>query len=229
MKDLLLLSNSSGYGRPILEHARSTITQFLDGIDSIVFIPDAKRDHDAYEAKVSSFFESLNIKIVSIHKNDPKKAINTMKAIYIPGGNTFRLLNELYRKDILDLIRERVESGVKYIGSSAGAVVACPTVMTTNDMPIVFPPSLQSFGFIPFQLNCHFIEADPNSTHMGETREMRINEFHELNDIPVLGLREETWLQVKGSEVVLKGALNAILFQKGKESQIIQPEEVIKV
>lgn len=227
MKECLLLSNSSGYNRPILEHCRDGIAQLFKGVSSVVFIPYAKKDHDGYVRKVEPFFTSLNIKVLPIHKIDPKEAIKSAEAIYIPGGNTYRLLNELYKHGIVDLIKEKVESGVKYVGSSAGSAVACPTIITTNDMQIVIPPSVKALGFIPFQLNCHYVEKEADSTHMGESREDRIREYHEENDTPVLGLREETWLHVTGDKVVLQGPRDAVLFEKGKKPQIIKSEETI--
>lgn len=229
MKEILLLSNSSGYGRSILEHARDEVTKLLDGVKEVVFIPYAKKDYDAYTEKVTPFFQSIGIQVRPIYKEDSVEAINSTRAIYIPGGNTFRLLNELNNQKILQLIKEKVEGGVKYIGSSAGAIIACPTIATTNDMPIVWPNSLEAMGFIPFQLNCHYIDEDPDSKFMGESREDRINEYHEVNDLPVLGLREETWLHGKDGKVFLGGIAPALLFRKREEPKVVQVGEEIKI
>jgi len=137
-------------------------------------------------------------------------------AIFVGGGNTFRLLDRLYRNDLLEPIRRRVRAGMPYLGASAGTVISGPTIGTTNDMPIVHPPKLASLGFVTFQLNCHYIDADPGSKHMGETREVRLREFHEEHDTPIAGLREGAWLRIENDRIHLGGAAGAKIFIKGR-------------
>jgi dipeptidase E len=149
------------------------------------------------------------------------------EALFIGGGNTFRLLKNLYETRLLETIRARVENGMPYVGSSAGSVVSCPTIRTTNDMPIVEPPSLTSLGLIPFQLNCHYVDADPSSTHMGETREVRLREFHEENETPVDGIREGSMLRVENGTTVLKGTTGAKIFRRGETPFDVAPGAVV--
>src|SRR5204863_822997 len=145
----------------------------------------------------------------------------------VGGGNTFRLLKKLYERNLVNPIRERVRAGLPYVGSSAGSVVACPTIRTTNDMPIVECPTLDAFGFIPFQLNCHYLDPDPGSTHKGETREERLREFHEENATPVLGLREGTMLLVHDESAELAGLKPARILRRGEAPFEIDPGTVI--
>jgi len=221
MKQMLLLSNSVSFGGDFLGYCKDEISIFLKDVDELLFVPYAKRDYDSYVERASPFFDQIGIKLKPIHKHNPIDAINKAKAIYIPGGNTFRLLNELYKEAILKLLKLRIGAGVKYIGSSAGSIIACPTIRTTNDMPIVEPPSFNALNLIPFQLNCHYLDKDPNFPHNGESREMRIQEYHEESDTPVLGLREDSWLHCSGEEIVLKGKNNAVLFKKGEKRKEI--------
>ncbi|MGZ7030545.1 MAG: dipeptidase PepE, partial [Thermoanaerobaculia bacterium] len=143
--------------------------------------------------------------------------------IFIGGGNTFRLLKTLYDLQLLDAVRERVEAGTLYMGSSAGSVIASPTIRTTNDMPIVEPPSLSALHFVDYQINGHYIDADPNSTHQGETRELRLAEYLEENSIPVIGLREGTMLRVDGDVTTVKGTKPAKIFRRGQEPYDVEP------
>lgn len=216
-KRLLLISNSTPHGAGYFDHVAEEIKEFLAEINSVLFIPYALADHDMYEDIVKKRFEEMGIELKSIHRfNDLKKAVKEAQAIFIGGGNTFRLLNELYKKEILDLIKQKVESGMPYIGSSAGSNLAAPTIKTTNDMPIIYPPSFEALNLVEFQINPHFLDTAPSSTHMGETREQRLKEFHEENEYPVIGLREGAWLRIEGEEVVLKGNTGAKVFRKGK-------------
>lgn len=229
MKNLLLLSNTSSFKHGFLGHCEREIKDFLGESNELLFIPYAKKDYELYFTKAEPFFRKIGVKLNSIHKTNPHDALENAKAMYIPGGNTFRLLKEIYSQEILDLIKERVELGTKYIGSSAGSAIASPTIRTTNDMPIIEPPSFDSLNLIPFQLNCHYLDKDPNFPHNGESREMRIWEFHEEDDIPVIGLREDTWLEVSDSEVVLRGEDSAVLFRSDEERQEIEPNAKISL
>lgn len=216
-KKLLLISNSIAYGQGYLDHVANEIVDFLKGIKTIKFVPYALKDRDAYANTVHKRFKKMGIDLESIHKaKNPQKAISEASAIFIGGGNTFRLLNELYRTKIIGIIRDKVEQGMPYIGASAGANVTCPTIKTTNDMPIIQPSTFKALSLIPFQINPHYIDPDPNSKHMGETREQRIKEFHEENDIPVVGLREGAWLRIEKEKIFLKGAAGAKVFVKGE-------------
>jgi dipeptidase E len=162
--------------------------------------------------------------LVSLHEaTDPRRAIEEAEAIFCGGGNTFRLLKTLLELDLLPLIRRRVAQGTVYAGASAGSNLACPTIRTTNDMPIVEPASLDALGLVGFQINPHYLDPPPASTHMGETREARIREFHEENETPVVGLREGAILRVEGPSVLLKGVAGARIFRRGQEPLEVAP------
>jgi dipeptidase E len=164
----------------------------------------------------------MGYELESIHTaGDPVAALEHAEAVFIGGGNTFRLLKALYDSKLLDLLRIRSVEGMPYLGSSAGTVVACPTLKTTNDMPIVCPPSFAALGIVGFQVNAHYLDPDPRSTHMGETREERLLQYLEENEIPVLALREGAMLQVERGSVQLKGQAGARLFRRG-----LLPEEI---
>lgn len=215
---LLLISNSTCFGQGYLDHVASEIVAFLAKIKEVIFVPYALYDQDKYEAIASKRFAKMGFLLTSIHKaNNPAKAVENAQAIFIGGGNTFRLLNKLYKVHTLAVIRRKVLHGMPYIGTSAGANIACPTIKTTNDMPIVYPPSFNALNLIPFQINVHYSDPIKNSTHMGETREQRIKEFLEENDLPIVGLREGTWLRIENNSVRLKGKLGARIFEQGKK------------
>ena len=219
MKRLLLLSNSVQHGRDYLDHAASEIQDFLGrGVARVLFVPYAIGDWEGYTQNVRPVFEPMGYGLDAIHEAaDARAAVREAEAVFIGGGNTFRLLDTLYAQDLLGVIRERVEAGMPYLGASAGTNVACLTMKTTNDMPIVYPPSFDALRLVPFNINAHYQDPDPTSTHQGETREQRIAEFHEMNDPPVVGLREGAWLRIEGSAVYLGGSNGARLFQRGKE------------
>ena len=174
-KRILLISNSTLYGSGYLDHAAAEISDFLIGVKRVLFIPFALYDRHAYAKLARERFSSLGYALESAHDlPDPRQAVNDGEAIFIGGGNTFRLLKALYDFDLVHAINRRVMDGMAYVGSSAGSNVACPTIKTTNDMPIVQPPSFDALGLIHFQICPHYLDPDPNSTHMGETREQRI-------------------------------------------------------
>lgn len=223
-KRLLVISNSTLHGSGYLDHAEQEIRDALGPIKRVLFIPFALYDRDAYAAQARNRFATMGYALDSAHDAaDPKNAIEEAEAIFIGGGNTFRLLDSLYQLDLLPPIRRRVEAGMLYLGSSAGAVVAAPTIKTTNDMPIVEPASFRSLGLIDFQINAHYLDADPNSTHMGETREVRINQFLEDNETPVVGLREGCMIRVEQGVHLLKGQTNARVFRRGFEPIEVPP------
>lgn len=219
---LLLLSNSTNHDAGYLEHALPTVLDFLGG-RPLTFVPHALADHDAYTATVSRALAPHGVEVTGLHTAaDPVAAIVSAEAVFVGGGNTFRLLDALQRLGLVAPLRERVAAGMPYMGASAGTNVAGATIRTTNDMPIAQPASFEALGLVPFQLNPHFIDADPASTHRGETREQRLTEFLEVNDALVLGLREGTWLAVDGGSASIGGTAvspaapgPAILFERG--------------
>ena len=218
MKRILLISNSTLYGSGYLDHAETEIRSFLGAVKRVLFVPFALHDRDGYTATAQKRFEKMGYELSSVHNaSDPRQALNDTDAVFIGGGNTFRLLKALYDFDLLDPIRERVAAGMPYIGSSAGSNVAAPTIKTTNDMPIVEPPSFNALGLVSFQINPHYLDPDPNSKHMGETREERLRQFLEENDTPVAGLREGAILRIENGETILKGSTGARIFRKGFE------------
>lgn len=221
-KRLLLISNSTLHGSGYLDHCALEIGGFLGkSIDTVLFVPFARPSgitNDQYAAKVKERFGRMGYDVVSVHKaRDPKKVVQRTEAIFIGGGNTFTLLSALYGTGILREIRARVNSGVPYVGTSAGANVACPTMMNTNDMPITYVPSFRALNLVPFQINPHFLDHDPRSTHMGEPRETRLNEYHVYNDHVVVGMREGAILHVDGNHLMLKGSTGVRIFEKGRE------------
>ena len=214
---LLLISNSTLHGSGYLDHAAAEIADFLGGVPRILFVPYALHDCDAYAAQARARFEKMGYALDSVHQAaEPAKAVAAAHAVFIGGGNTFRLLKALYDHDLLGVIRQRVGEGMLYIGSSAGSNVAAPSIKTTNDMPIVQPPSFAALGLVSFQINPHFLDPDPHSTHQGETREERILQFLEENETPVIGLREGAMVRVEGEHAVLKGSFGARVFCRGQ-------------
>ena len=218
MSRVLLISNSTLFGSGYLDHAEAEIRDFLGGLKRVLFVPFALYDRDAYASTATERFKKMGYELTSVHSaTDPSRAIAETEAVFIGGGNTFRLLKTLYDQSLLGPIRERVAAGMPYIGSSAGSNVAGPTIKTTNDMPIVQPPSFDALGLVSFQLNPHYLDPDPNSKHMGETREKRILEFLEENDTPVLALREGAMARCENGSIVLKGSSGARIFRRGAE------------
>ena len=216
-KRVLLISNSTLYGSGYLDHAAAEIRDFLGDLKRVLFVPFALYDRDAYAATAKDRFDRLGYDLTSIHNApDPVKAVNDTEAVFIGGGNTFRLLKCLYDFNLLEPIRRRVLDGMPYVGSSAGSNVAGPTIKTTKDMPIVQPPSFDALGLVPFQISPHFQDPDPNSTHMGETQEERILQFLEENDTTVAGLREGAMVRVENATTTLKGSSGARIFRKGQ-------------
>lgn len=215
---LLLLSNSTNPGEEYLGWGREHIKSFLgDKPVNAVFIPYAAVtfSYDEYESKVGKVFAELGYNIKSIHHAwDPAQAIEEADAIVIGGGNTWKLFRELHEKELMPVIKAKVEKGTPYLGWSAGSNVACPTLKTTNDMPITEPLSFHGLNLVPFQINPHFLDAHPEG-HGGETREDRIKEFIEINpDVFVVGLREACLLKYEENELKLIGNKTARIFRK---------------
>jgi dipeptidase E len=223
---VLLISNSTLYGSGYLDHAESEIRSFLSDVKTVLFVPYALYDREAYASMARKRFEKMGYALESIHTaNNPQQAVNNAESIFIGGGNTFRLLKALYDADVLKPIRQRVAEGMPYVGSSAGSNVAGPTIKTTKDMPIVQPPSFDALGLVPFQISPHFQDPDPNSTHMGETQEERILQFLEENTTTVAGLREGAIVRLEHGSYTLKGSSGARIFRKGQEPVEVKPED----
>jgi dipeptidase E len=221
---LLLISNSTLYGSGYLDHAEGEIRDFLGGVTRVLFIPFALYDRQAYAELARRRFRAMGYELDSAHEvPDARQAVLEAEVVFIGGGNTFRLLKALYDFDLLPPIRRRVAEGRPYIGSSAGANVACPTIKTTKDMPIVQPPSFEALGLVSFQISPHYLDPEPHSTHMGETQEERIRQFLEENPTPVVGLREGAMLRVEQGAIELKGVSGARIFRRGHEPVEIEP------
>ncbi|TDY14064.1 dipeptidase PepE [Meridianimaribacter flavus] len=220
MKNIIIASTSTVHGSGTLEYILPELKLFFEDANEILFIPYARPGgitHDEYTAKVNDAFSKIGKSVKGIHEfENPKEALQNAKGIFTGGGNTFVLVNQLYKNDLIETVKAAVNNGTPYLGTSAGSNICGLTVNTTNDMPIVYPPSFKTFGFVPFNINPHYLDPDPSSTHMGETRETRIKEFHKFNTQPVVGLREGSWLEVKGNSIILKGELNARVFEYDK-------------
>jgi dipeptidase E len=214
---LLLISSSTVHGFGYLDHPEPAMRAFLGAGRRVAFVPFAFHDHDGYTAKVRERLGKMDLDVVPIDE------MNNADAIFVGGGNTFRLLKTLYERDLLTPIRDRVRAGLPYLGSSAGTVITAPTMRTTNDMPIVQPQSFDALGLVTYQINPHYLDPDPQSTHKGETREERIREFHEENETPVLGLREGSILRVEDGITTLLGEKTARVFRRGSEPVEMRP------
>jgi len=223
--DLLLLSSSSVHGYAPLEHARDALAELIGHARVVHFAPYAVADQAGRAESIRGVLSTFGVETESLHTvSDPVAAVEEAEVLFVGGGNSFRLVKTLHQLGLLEPIRRRVEAGeLRYIGSSAGTNMACPTMRTTNDMPIVQPPSFDVLGLVPFQINPHYQDADPASTHRGETREQRLFEFLEENDVPVLGMREGAWLRRRGTSLTLDGVSGARLFRRGQEPREYLP------
>jgi dipeptidase E len=218
MARLLLISNSTLHGSGYLDHTETEIRDFVKPSARIAFVPFALCDRNQYAAQARERLSNMGYDLISVHGvSNPRRAIKEADAVFVGGGNTFRLLKGLYDWNLLSVIRQVVESGTPYIGSSAGSIVACPSLKTTKDMPIVQPPSFEALGLVRFQISPHYLDSDPSSTHMGETQEQRILQFLEENEEPVVGLREGGILRVESGSVSLRGSAGARLFRRGEQ------------
>jgi len=220
MKNLIIASTSTIYGLGYLEYLLPVLKDHFKNATTILFIPYARPggiSHDDYTAKVAEAFTKINKKVVGLHTfENPVEAIEKAEGIFTGGGNTFLLVKQLYWHKVILPLKEVLQNGTPYLGCSAGSNITGLTMETTNDMPIVYPPSFQTLGMVPFNINPHYLDPVEGSTHMGETRETRINEFHCFNSQPVLGLREGSWLEVRRSKITLKGSLTARLFRQNQ-------------
>lgn len=226
-----VLLGSGGFRTPErVAFLQRQMQEFFGPVEYLLFVPYALADHDGYLALLHERGYDAGYRIVGIHRTpDPVAAIREAPALFVGGGNTFRLLGELYQRDLLIPIRERVQTGMPYLGISAGCNIACPTIRTTNDMPITSPPSLDALGLVSFQINPHYFHGetflkrgDELHQHFGETRDDRLREFHEMNPTPVVGLWEGGTLRVEDDRVLLAGA-PARIFRQGREAVDFEP------
>jgi dipeptidase E len=225
MRNILIASTSTLANENYLEYLLPELTTHFKDCDTILFIPYARPggiSHEEYTAMVGLAFAKINKRVIGIHEfEDAALAVKKAEGIFTGGGNTFVLVSQLYKNNVMEILSEVIKNGTPYLGTSAGSNICGLTMQTTNDMPIVYPPSFKTLGLIPFNLNPHYLDPDTSSKHMGETRETRIKEYHAFNAVPVLGLREGSWLDVKGDSITLKGDLTARLF---RQNQV--PEEL---
>ena len=224
---LLLVSTSTVHGGGYLEHCEAQLRACFEGCRDLVFVPYARPSgltHDAYTDRARARFEAMGFRMTGLHEAaSPETAVREADGLFVGGGNTFVLLKQLYEAGVVDAVRARVRAGMPYAGTSAGSNVACRTIGTTNDMPVVYPPSFDALGLVPFNINPHYLDPDPQSTHMGETRETRIREFHVFNEQPVVGLREGAMLRVEGDRMRLEGSAPARLFRAGRDPEEFEP------
>jgi dipeptidase E len=228
MKNIIIASTSTLHGGDYLDYLLPELQTFFSNVKELLFIPYARPSgisHDDYTKKVSEAFGKINILAKGIHEfENPVEAIENAEGIFTGGGNTFLLVSQLYKNNVIDALEKVVKNGTPYIGTSAGSNICGLTMNTTNDMPIVYPPSFRTLGFVSFNINPHYLDPIEGSTHMGETRETRINEFHHFNPQPVVGLREGSWLEVKGDSILLKGTLTARIFKRNEKPIEVEPE-----
>ncbi len=228
MKKLIIASTSTLHGGSYLDYILPVLENHFQDCKTILFIPYARPGgitHNEYTQKVAETFTKINKKVVGLHEfKNPTEAVEQAEGIFTGGGNTFLLVTQLYQNNVMDILRNAIENGTPYLGSSAGSNITGISMQTTNDMPIIYPPSFKTLGVIPFNLNPHYLDPDLQSKHMGETRETRIKEFHAFNNIPVLGLREGSWLEVNDKTIVLKGDLTARVFRQNQLPEEISPE-----
>ena len=228
MKNIIIASTSTLHGGDYLDYLLPELQSFFSNVKELLFIPYARPSgisHDEYTKKVSEAFTKINITVKGIHEfENPIEALENAEGIFTGGGNTFLLVSQLYKNNVIDTLEKVVKNGTPYLGTSAGSNICGLTMSTTNDMPIVYPPSFRTLGFVSFNINPHYLDPIEGSTHMGETRETRINEFHHFNPQPVVGLREGSWLEVKGDSVKLKGTLTARIFKRNETPIEVGPE-----
>ncbi|MBJ7879104.1 dipeptidase PepE [Gelidibacter salicanalis] len=220
MKQMMIASTSTVHGSGYLSYLLENLSSFFKDTDTILFIPYARPggiSHDDYTEKAKEAFSQIGKQVNGIHEfENPKEALQQATGIFVGGGNTFVLVNQLYKNNLISTLQDVIQNGTPYLGTSAGSNICGLTINNTNDMPIVYPPSFKVLAMVPFNINPHYLDPDPNSKHMGETRETRIQEFHAFNSPPVLGLREGSWLEVNGDSIILRGELDARIFEYNK-------------
>ena len=224
--NIILASTSTLFFGIYLEYLTEEIKILFEGIDEIIFIPFARPggiSHDDYTSKARDFFSSLTIKVKGLHEFENKKeAITNAKGYFTGGGNTFLLVKTLHEENIMKVLKENIENGKPYLGCSAGSNIGGLNMKTTNDMPIVYPPSFETMGLVPFNINPHYLDPNPDLKHNGETRETRIQEFLTQNEVKVIGLREGNWIRRLGDKITVEGNEWTRIFEKGKEPYEIE-------
>ena len=219
--NVLLASTSTLFGGDYLEYIKDEIAALFFGIEEIIFIPFARPggiSHEEYTEKAREFFAKLHIKVKGLHEFENKiEAINSAEGFFTGGGNTFLLVKTLHEENVMDILKLNVEKGKPYLGSSAGSNIGGVNMKTTNDMPIVYPPSFETMGLVPFNINPHYLDANPDLKHNGETRETRIKEFLTQNDVKVVGLREGNWIRRVENKITVEGNQLTRIFEKGKD------------
>ncbi len=229
--NIILASTSTLFGGQYLEYLKAEIIKLYEGIDEIVFIPFARPggiSHEEYTAKAKSFFETLNIQVKGLHEFEDKMGtVNDAKGFFTGGGNTFLLVKTLHEEGLMNVLKQNVESGKPYLGCSAGSNIGGQNMKTTNDMPIVYPPSFDCMGLVPFNINPHYLDPNPDLKHNGETRETRIKEFLTQNDVKVVGLREGNWIRRTGDRITVEGSELTRVFEKNKEPYEIEAGSVL--
>lgn len=224
MNRVLLVSNSTNYGEGYLDHCLDAMLDTLDGRRRLAFVPFAVSAWKAYAVKARMRFEPEGVEVRGVTSDDyGVDVLQWADAVFVGGGNTFRLLTTLQGSGLLDRIHRRVSEGLVYMGASAGANIASPTICTTNDMPIVQPDSFDSLGLVSFQINPHYLDTVPDSRHMGESREERLAEYLEEHETPVVGLREGSWIRVADGSARLGGARPARIFRRGRTPEECTP------
>jgi dipeptidase E len=227
----IIASTSTIHGSSYLEYLLPTLEIHFADVQDILFIPFARSGgitHDDYTEKAKKGLRPCGKHVKGLHEfKDPKKAIASAEAIFVGGGNTFLLVKQLYEFGLMDVLRTAIDAGVPYLGTSAGSNICGLTMQTTNDMPIVYPPSFKTLGLLDFNINAHYMDPDLNSTHKGETRETRIKEFQSLNSAIVVGLREGSWLKVADSKITLEGGLSSRIFEPGQPPYEIDPKAIL--
>ena len=225
--NILLASTSTLFGGEYLAYLKEELIELYKDIDEILFIPFARPggiSHEDYTAKASSFFTSVNLKVIGLHDFENKAdAINNAQAYFTGGGNTFLLVKTLHEAHLMQVLKENIANGKPYLGCSAGTNIGGLNMKTTNDMPIVYPSSFDCMGLVPFNINPHYLDPNPDLKHNGETRETRIMEFLTQNDVKAIGLREGNWIRRKGEEIKVEGTELTRVFEKGKEPYEIKP------
>lgn len=229
--NILLASTSTLYGENYLEYLEPQLQELFAGVEELLFLPFARPggiSHEAYTEKAKNFFSKLSIKVVGLHEAlDMKQALNSAQAYFTGGGNTFLLTKTLHDHNLMQVLQNNVSTGKPYLGCSAGSVIGGISMKTTNDMPIVYPTSFETMALVPFHINAHYLDPNPDLKHNGETRETRLLEFLTQNQSKVVGLREGNWIRRKGNQITVEGTESTRIFENGKSPYEIEPGTIL--